>query len=176
LGDELHPLERKVALKSLNGIEFAKRLGRLGKGRGSAVIQLRAEQLRHCSAAQNIWLARDLDDGGGELYNGFGTYACCGLAFCPFCGPKKHRRTARRLLNQIDSFELSNKKLWYSITLTAPTMPDQPLLTCISVFQTAWLLLRKRKWWIETALAGIKSIEWTVSTSAGGNNVHIHAI
>lgn len=176
MGDELHPFERETTLKSLKGIEFAKRLERLGAERRSAVIKLRAEQLRYCSAAQNIWLARDLDNGEGELYDGFGTYACCGLAYCPFCGRNKHRRTARRLSNQLDSSELPNNKLWYSVTLTAPIARDQPLLTCIRVFQTAWLLLRKRKWWIETALAGIKSIEWTVSTSAGGNNVHIHAV
>jgi hypothetical protein len=51
-----------------------------------------------------------------------------------------------------------------------PTV-DAPLVDTLAVFQRAWSLLRKRRFWVSAVRAGVKGVEFTVTP----NGYHVHA-
>jgi hypothetical protein len=64
---------------------------------------------------------------------------------------------------------------WRFITLTSPSVPASPL-EAIEVYQTAWALLRKRKFWADRVKAGYRGIEFTVNDSTGLVHCHLHCL
>jgi hypothetical protein len=57
-----------------------------------------------------------------------------------------------------------------------PTVADASLLETMHVIQSAWSLLRKRKFWRESVRAGIKGVEFTVTSLGYHTHIHVLAI
>jgi hypothetical protein len=162
-----------AAYRSRRGAQTADRLAFAARSCGSSVALAVSDKIAECSRAENIWTASDLHRDDGELFDGTGTYAACGSRLCPSCCADTRRRSRRRARAALASVVLESAEDFRFVTLTMPTV-DAPLVETLAVFQQAWSLLRKRRFWLSAVRAGVKGIEFTVTPS--GYHVHAHLL
>jgi len=160
--------------RSRRGVEVADRLAVAALACGSKLALGVADMMRECSSPANVWTAQDLHNGDGELFDGVGTYSSCGARLCPSCSAALRRRARRRARVALDSCPLLTGEHARLVTLTMPTVADASLLETMHAIERAWSLLRKRKFWRESVRAGIKGVEFTVTSL--GYNTHIHIL
>jgi hypothetical protein len=143
---------------------------------GSSVALGISDLMRECASPANIWTARDLHNADGELFDGVGTFASCGVRLCPSCSASLRRRARRRARAALASCALRSGEHARFITLTMPTIAEASLLETIQIVHRAWSLMRKRKFWKANVRAGIKGVEFTVTPNGYHTHVHILAI
>jgi plasmid rolling circle replication initiator protein Rep len=162
--------------RSETGLKLASRLESIVPIENSPRAALNVKKLKLCADPKNIYFAADLHNREtGECFDGVGQLWACRLPYCPNCNARaagRHRARVREALTQIKP-RVGLK--WQFVTLTAPSV-NVPLFDSIATFLRAWNLFRKRKFWVKSAWAGWKGVEFTVNSGSGLNHVHIHAL
>lgn len=136
-------------------------------------LTLLAHRIDACNDERNHWLASDLHNDDGELYDGGGRFWSCGSKLCPSCLAKQARRNRSRLREAIGKQKLRTGENLHFVTFTMPN-PGLDLITTRSIMNRAWSLLRKRQYWKQLVKGGCKSEEFTVT--AKGFHYHMHQI
>ncbi len=161
------------------GLTIAARLRRAGMAVGSAAAQHRAYLLEQCAAAENVWVAQNLDaenseSGLVEMFDGVGVLAGCGSRLCPSCCADLRRRSRARARAGLDAAGCSYKEMLRFVTLTSPTAQGASVLEAISFINGAFRRLSKKAFWQERVRGAIKGVEFTVGSL--GYHAHIHLI
>jgi hypothetical protein len=139
----------------------------------SLQLQIHAERIRLCNAAENHWVANDLHTNDGELYNAYGKFWSCHSKLCPGCLAKETRRARKRFRNAVERHRLMVGQWRQLLTLTIPNL-GLDLLTTRKIAYHAWTLFRKRKWFKDTILGGCRSEEFTITPT--GFHYHMHLL
>lgn len=138
-----------------------------------ATLALLAHRIDACNDESNHWLATDLHNDDGELYDGGGKFWSCGSKLCPSCLAKQARRNRAHLRESISKQKLAVGENLHFVTFTMPN-PSLDLLTTRAIINRAWTLLRKRTYWKRLVQGGCKSEEFTVTPK--GFHYHLHSI
>ncbi len=165
-----------ASYRARRGVEIAGRLTSAAVACGSSVALGISDLMRECASPANVWTARDLHNADGELFDGVGTFASCGVRLCPSCSASLRRRARRRARVALGSCALRSGEHARFITLTMPTVADASLLETIHIIHRAWSLMRKRKFWKANVRGGVKGVEFTVTPNGYHTHVHILAI
>ncbi len=165
-----------ASYRARRGVEIAGRLTSAAVACGSSVALGISDLMRECASPANVWTARDLHNAEGELFDGVGTFASCGVRLCPSCSASLRRRARRRARAALTSCALRSGEHARFITLTMPTVADASLLETIHIIHRAWSLMRKRKFWKANVRGGVKGVEFTVTPNGYHTHVHILAI
>ncbi len=128
-----------------------------------------------CASSDNVWIARDLNNDEGEKFDGAGSLWKCNEVLCPSCLKDRRRRLRKRIRVAVAHVKASRSENWRLLTLTAPVQSGVGVVEIVGVFNRAFSLLRKRKWWIGKIRAGVKGLEFTLS-EGGGYHVHLHLL
>ncbi len=178
----------KVArYRQRRGLRIADLLEDVANGDAAALAE--ADILREALSNHNLYIAKKLSRADGELFDGLGALWLSGSRLDPFYRAFEKTRTRKKVLNAITQLRPASGENWRFVTLTIPRLVGVDLATVIQFVQTAWQLLRKRKWWKSRARAGIKSVEFTLgdekkleqehrewNASADGYHVHVHLL
>jgi hypothetical protein len=161
------------------GLTMASRLRRAGMAVGSNAAQHRAFLMEQCAAAENIWVAQNLDADNPEtqsteLYDGVGVLAGCGSRLCPSCCADLRRRARARARAGLHEAGLAAFEARRFVTLTAPTAQGASVLESIGFINGAFRRLSKKSFWRDRVRGAIKGVEFTVG--ALGYHAHIHLI
>jgi hypothetical protein len=161
------------------GLTMAARLRRAGMAVSSAAAQHRAFLMEQCAAAENIWVAQNLDaenseSGLTELFDGVGVLAGCGSRLCPSCCADLRRRSRARARAGLQEAGLAAFEARRFITLTTPTAQSASVLESISFINGAFRRLSKKSFWRDRVRGAIKGVEFTVGSL--GYHAHIHLI
>ena len=132
-----------------------------------------AHRLRLCNQDNNLWTATDLHTRDGELYDGTGRFWHCGSKLCPYCLSRISRRNRSKLRRAIHAQKLLSGENYEFITLTQVNL-GQPLNIARSIFNRAWTLFRKNRWFTRTIVGASKSEEFTFTKT--GYNYHCHIL
>lgn len=132
-----------------------------------------AHRIRLCSQNSNIWTATDLHSNEGECYDGAGRFWHCGHKLCPYCLSRQSQRNRRRLREVLTQQRLNVGENYHFLTLTLPNQ-GIGLLQARQIFNDAWEVFRKKKWFRDTIVGGCKSEEFTLT--ATGYHYHGHAL
>jgi hypothetical protein len=162
--------------RARRGIAIADRLALAAVARDSKIALGVSDVMRECSSPANIWTARDLHNADGELFDGVGIFASCGVRLCPSCSAALRRRARRRARVALASCAMRSGEHARLVTLTMPTVEGASLIETIEAVHRAWSLLRKRKFWRANVRAGIKGVEFTVTASGYHTHIHILAV
>lgn len=130
-----------------------------------------------CNSPKNHWAAEDLTtvDNDGELYQGRGQLYSCNSFLCPHCQKMKRGRSYRNAKAAIERLKPNDKtERWCLLTLTMPTLPDTDPIKAIRIFNRAFALFRKRKFFKDTVRAGIKGVELVPKPDVMGYHAHGH--
>lgn len=174
---------REIAAALLDAI-------RTEKPEDADILTLYAHRLRLCNNNNNLWSAEDLhtenpdDPGEPNWYNGAGRLWPCGQKLCPGCMQRagnRHRAALRRILDNqtIDPNDPSSRKGLRSghhfkfLTLTIVN-PGLSLMDTRWIVDKAWSNFRKRKYFEEVMIGGVKSEEFTLTKN--GAHYHIHQL
>lgn len=137
------------------------------------LLHLHAHRIKLCSSTNNLWLARDLHNKDGELFNGSGRFWLCGSKLCPYCLQRQSQRMRAKLRVAIEAQRLMVNEHWHFLTFTMPKV-GLDLLTARSVLNMAWSLFRKKVWFQGRIAGYFKSEEFTTAT--GGVHYHCHVL
>ena len=138
-----------------------------------AELAILAHRIDACNDEANHWLAEDLHNDDGELYDGGGKFWSCGSKLCPSCLAKQARRNRRRAREAVSKQKCGPGEYLHFVTFTMPT-PETSLLETRSIMNRAWSLLRKRSYFKRLVAGGIKSEEFTVNRK--GFHYHQHQL
>lgn len=137
-------------------------------------LQALIDRITLCNSIENEWNAEDaINFQTGELYNAYGQYWNCNSKLCPTCTAQSSRRARKLLIQRIQLLERKRGDRISFPTLTIKN-PNLPLIQTRQLFNRAWQLLRKRKFWCDTIIGGFKSEEFTLTAS--GYHYHIHLL
>jgi hypothetical protein len=156
-------------------LELAARLETLVAVVGTEKAVYNAAKLAKCGSVANVWTGIDLHNSDGEAFDGVGALWACSLPYCQNCAAVKATRHRRRIRQTLGHLKPRVGLKWRFITLTSPSVRASPL-EAIEVYQTAWALLRKRKFWADRVKAGYRGIEFTVNDSTGLVHCHLHCL
>jgi hypothetical protein len=161
------------------GLTMAARLRRAGMAVGSAAAQHRAYLIEQCAAAENVWVAQNLDaenpeSGLVEMFDGVGVLSGCGSRFCPSCCADLRRRSRRRARAGLAAVVLEAFEAERCVTLTTPTCQRATVLEANSFINGAFRRLSKKSFWRDRVRGAIKGVEFTLG--ALGYHAHIHLI
>ncbi len=178
-----------VSYRSKRSFQIASRLHIAAVDVGNLAALGAADRIRVCGSPSNVWLGTDLHNEDGDCFDGHGTLWRCGEMLCPYCLPVRRRRLRRRVRSAIGGIVPRGGEKWRLLTLTAPTMPGVPVMAVLGIFNRAWSLFRKRKWWVDKVRAGVKGNEFTLGDvkriedegrswdfSIDGYHVHTHLL
>jgi plasmid rolling circle replication initiator protein Rep len=154
-------------------LELAGRLNPIAIVSGDAKAIYNASKLALCGSERNIYTGIDMNNSDGESFDGVGHLWACSLPYCQNCVALKASRHRRRIRDTLAKLKPLVGLKWRFVTLTSPSVSSSPLLA-IKVYQTAWALLRKRKFWKGHFFAGYRGIEFTVNPVTGLVHCHIH--
>lgn len=127
-----------------------------------------------CASVANHFIAKDLhSEETGELYDGYGRFWRCNSKLCEYCLSINAKRNRRKLFSRIINAENKYTYRYYFITFTFPHN-HFPLLKSREIINRAWQLLRKRSYFRENILAGVKTEEFTFGKF--GYNYHLHTL
>lgn len=132
-----------------------------------------AGRVRLCCQDSNIWTAEDLHTKKGECYDAAGRFWHCGHKLCPYCVARHSQRNRRRLREIIEQQKLYVGENYHFLTLTLPNQ-GIGLLEARKLFNDAWEVFRKRKWFRTTIKGGCKSEEFTLTKQ--GYHYHGHVL
>lgn len=126
-----------------------------------------------CNDDSNIWYARDLHTHDGDAYDGAGRFWNCNSKLCPGCEKRASRRTRNKIRNRIDNERLYVGENYRFITLTIPNL-GLPLQKTRDLIDAAWINFRRRKWFTQVMIGGIKAEEFTITKI--GIHYHLHLL
>ncbi|MGH9971997.1 MAG: hypothetical protein ACREBG_29985, partial [Pyrinomonadaceae bacterium] len=168
-------------------IELANRLE--SRANGDPVALAEADILRESALDRNIYCASNLNREDGTFFEGKGALWLSGSRLDPFYRAVERTRTRKRVLQALSQVRAKPGELWRFVTLTVPTPVGVDCQTVMELVQLAWVLFRKRKWWLALVRAGIKSVEFTLGDEKrlrserrewdhkrDGYHVHLHLL
>jgi hypothetical protein len=161
--------------RSQTTLRLAERLSLMADAVGSEKVAYNAAKLALCGSVANVWTATDMQNVNGEAFDGVGNLWACSLPYCSNCVAVKASRHRRRIRDTLETVKLRVGLKWRFITLTSPSVPASPLES-IKVYQTAWALLVRRKFWASRSFGGYRGIEFTVNQSTGLVHCHLHCL
>ncbi len=168
----------KAQEQRARAVALAKRLALAAEACGSRRALNRAYLIGRCSDAENVWVARGLEDKEGREFDAFGVKSSCSSLMCSHCLKNQQKRAQHRLVEARDRFWRTHKrefgKLERFVTLTAPTLQGFSEYQGEKVFNRAFVLLNDRAFWSERVEAGAKHLEFTVNER--GYHPHIHVM
>jgi hypothetical protein len=179
---------REIArYRQSRGFIIADLLESVANGDANALAE--ADILREAARNENLYVGKNLNRKTGELFDGLGALYLSGSRLDPFYRAFERTRTRKKVLRAINQVRRGNGESWRFITLTIPCLVGVDLATVIQFVQSAWQLLRKRKWWKAVVKAGIKSVEFTLGDeeklereqrewdpNLDGYHVHLHLL
>lgn len=141
-------------------------------GLTNEIILGQFHRMTACASFSNHWAGDNLrNQETGALYAANGTLWACGFKLlCPSCAARAASRTRKKLADALKSQKLLGGEIYQLITLTMPN-PRASLILTREIFNKAWKLFRKRKYFIENIRGAAKGEEFTWTE----NGYHYHA-
>jgi hypothetical protein len=157
---------------------------RLRSAENSKAALAVADKISACCSIENYFIGRDLHGQDGECFDGAGTLWRCNEMLCPSCLTVRRKRTEKKLIVEAEKQKLFVGETWKFVTLTGAKIANVPLLELIEVYNRAFELLRKRKYFKQVIRGGAKGIEFTLGRTNGekwrfeshGYHVHLHLL
>jgi len=169
------------------GLRIADLLESVANGDADALAE--ADILREAVHNENLYVGKNLNRKTGELFDGLGALYLSGSRLDPSYRAFERTRTRKKVLRAIVQVRRGKGESWRFVTLTIPCLVGVDLATVIQFVQSAFRLLRKRKWWKAVVKAGIKSVEFTLGDedklkrekrewdpNLDGYHVHLHLL
>ncbi len=128
---------------------------------GNAACLALADMIIESARPENVFTATDLHDRNGELYTGYGSLNCASSRLDPAYAEKRSNQAKRAVTAAMEGARRGND-LQMLITFTMPTLIGFGFRRTFEVFDYAWSLMRKRKWFKEHINAACCSEEFTL--------------
>jgi hypothetical protein len=109
----------------------------------------------------NVYWAINLNDKRGQLFSGDGAFTNAGTPLDPFYAKKRSSGAFRAAKKAMQRAKTDND-LQMLITFTMPTLIGFGFKRTFEVFDYAWSLMRKRKWFKDHITAAVCSEEFTL--------------
>lgn len=152
-----------------------------------------AALIESCCDNSNAWVAADLHNKDGELFDSAGSLTSCCERLCPNCLRRRSAQSRRRAREGVaraaEKFAGVPGLRWRFVTLTFPTMTANslPLVNALSLIQSSWRDLSRSRWWRDNVRAVVKGVEFTLgdkkrvnvngwNPAREGYHAHVHLL
>jgi ribosomal protein L34 len=151
----------KALYRAKSSLVVGQRLEVAALAEGNADALAIADLLIEAARPENIFIATDLEDKNGKRFSGYGSFNCASTRFDPAYAKKRSNR-AYKAVREAMVRGKRQSELQMFITFTMPTLIGFGFKRTFEVFDYAWSLMRKRKWFREHISAACCSEEFTL--------------
>jgi hypothetical protein len=161
---------------------MAERLQKMAEKYDCSDARIEASLLRSCAAPWNRWIAEDVENQQGALFDAQGGRSHCQSQFCWGCQPYLLRKNKARLKAGTDYLRFNKAQIkaeflekhypkgtdesfdirFRMLTLTFTTLPNCSLKEVQRIALYAFDLLNKRRYWKRIIIGGSRTLEWTL--------------
>ena len=149
------------------------------------ICNAQAARIEKCCSNSNLFVASDLHNQDGELFDGKGSLWSCNSRLCPQCAGKLSKKSRKAIRYVFENQKLNVGENWYFTTFTMPNLnlKNLPLPVIAELMQSAWKRFtvletragKKKNWFQTTIRGGFKNAEFTF-TENNTFNFHLHTL
>jgi hypothetical protein len=184
------PPEVEVCPKEKATLEYKQNLARdivaaLLHASNNPLMTAQALRIAGCNSDGNLFVAEDLHNDDGEVFNGNGTLWSCNSRLCPNCVGRLSKRSRKIIRYVMENQKLLVGENWFFVTFTMPNLnlKNLPLPIIARIMQSAWKRFtaletranKRKTWFQETIRGGFKNCEFTY-TENDVYNYHVHSL
>ncbi len=151
-----------VLYRKSQGEEIAARLSSVAVAAGDLEAQAVADLIAESARDENLWIAKDLRNGDGECFDGYGSLNVSCSRLAPEYMAASASRSRRRVDNALARCSPRWGEYFRLASLTMPRLRGVGFRNTIELFDDARGRLRKRKWFIKTFRGGVFGEEFTL--------------